>query len=347
MINIMYPKISIVTPSFNQAQYIEETILSVLNQGYPNLEYIIIDGGSTDGSVEIIKKYEHRLAYWISEKDKGQTDAINKGFLKCTGDIFNWLNSDDYLEPGALHRIGKLFTNPKINCVATKVSHFNERGPTGHEDDLQRYDSSIAYQIYTFNHQPGTYFRLRSISNYFPLPQQLHYTMDQFIWFCYWTENSPQSISIPGFTGVNFRLHEFSKSISQSSGSFYKNLSSNFFDDYHSIFFQFLSRFGSSQMIATLKEYFFDKNKVVALDFPVRSEKENSKQLFNQYLLALVTEDYRVGYFGRFKKNLPLIDTDYLDSGQKDTYKKLKKKKSTLFLLPLYRSAYWILKGKS
>ena len=90
-----YPKISIVTPSFNHAQFLEETILSVISQNYPDLEYIIIDGGSTDGSVEIIKKYEQYLTYWISEPDNGQSDALNKGFTRATGDIYGWLNSDD------------------------------------------------------------------------------------------------------------------------------------------------------------------------------------------------------------------------------------------------------------
>jgi glycosyltransferase involved in cell wall biosynthesis len=102
-----WPKISIVTPSLNQGQFIEETIRSVLLQGYPNLEYIIIDGESRDGSIDIIKKYEKWLNYWISEPDTGQSNAINKGLSKATGDIVAWLNSDDFYLPGTLEIIAE------------------------------------------------------------------------------------------------------------------------------------------------------------------------------------------------------------------------------------------------
>lgn len=105
--DLSWPKISIVTPSFNQAQFLERTILSVLNQNYPNMEYIIMDGGSNDGSVDIIKKYEQYLAYWVSEKDNGQADAINKGFDLSSGEILGWLNSDDLMLPNALMSISK------------------------------------------------------------------------------------------------------------------------------------------------------------------------------------------------------------------------------------------------
>lgn len=115
--DLSWPKISIVTPSFNQAQFLERTILSVLNQNYPNLEYIIIDGGSTDGSVEIIKKYEKYLTYWVSEPDKGQSHAINKGFQKSTGEIHAWLCADDLYLPDSLIKISRLFAKNGADLV--------------------------------------------------------------------------------------------------------------------------------------------------------------------------------------------------------------------------------------
>ena len=114
--NAAWPKLTIITPSFNQGLFIEETILSVLNQDYSNLEYIIIDGGSTDNTVEIIKKYESKLAYWISEKDKGQSHALNKGLARATGEIIGWLNSDDVYVKGAFRKVISAF-NANPDCI--------------------------------------------------------------------------------------------------------------------------------------------------------------------------------------------------------------------------------------
>lgn len=115
-----FPKISIVTPSFNQAQFLEATIQSILSQNYPNLEYIIIDGGSTDGSVEIIKKYEKYVHFWCSEPDNGHYDALNKGFSRTTGEIMAWLNSDDMHCPWALRTVASIFsTCPQVEWLTT------------------------------------------------------------------------------------------------------------------------------------------------------------------------------------------------------------------------------------
>lgn len=132
MINneIFQPKISIVTPSYNQCVFLEETIRSVLLQNYPNLEYIIIDGNSSDNSVEIIRKYEQQLTYWVSENDNGQYDAINKGFSKSSGDIMAWINSDDKYTPWAFSIVSEIFsTFPEIDWLTTACNLFwDEKG---------------------------------------------------------------------------------------------------------------------------------------------------------------------------------------------------------------------------
>jgi glycosyltransferase involved in cell wall biosynthesis len=124
-----YPKISIVTVNLNQAKFLEETILSVLNQKYPNLEYIIIDGGSNDGSLEIIKKYESQISYWVSEKDKGPYHAVQKGFDKSTGEIMAWINSDDLYVPNAFYGVLQIFDEfPKVKWLMGIPREYNEKG---------------------------------------------------------------------------------------------------------------------------------------------------------------------------------------------------------------------------
>lgn len=124
-----YPKITIVTPSYNQGDFLEETILSILNQEYPNLEYIICDGGSTDQSVDIIKKYESKITWWCSEKDRGQTDAINKGMQRATGDIVGWINSDDVMFANSLFVIADFYMHhPKCEFANGVVADIDKEG---------------------------------------------------------------------------------------------------------------------------------------------------------------------------------------------------------------------------
>jgi len=123
------PKISIVTPSFNQSEFLEQTIQSVLSQDYPNLEYVIIDGDSSDGSVDIIKKYENHLHYWISEKDEGHGHALNKGFSHTTGEIMAWMNSDDMYTPWCFKVVSEIFSSfPQIMWISGISSNWNSRG---------------------------------------------------------------------------------------------------------------------------------------------------------------------------------------------------------------------------
>lgn len=129
MNEIVYPKLSIVTPSFNQSKYLENTIQSVVSQNYPNLEFVIIDGGSDDGSVEIIKKYEHNLSYWVSEKDEGHGHALNKGFFHTTGEIMAWINSDDMYTPWAFRTISEIFSSfPHVMWIVGFNSWWNSAG---------------------------------------------------------------------------------------------------------------------------------------------------------------------------------------------------------------------------
>lgn len=144
-----YPKISIVTPNFNGGVYLEHTIESVLSQNYPNLEYIIIDGGSTDNSVAIIKKYESQLAFWVSEPDRGLYDAVQKGFEKSTGEIMAWINSDDLYHPKALLTVAEIFNLNEVKWLQGIHSFFDEKGRTIAVGSIKRW-SKLDYYLGNF-----------------------------------------------------------------------------------------------------------------------------------------------------------------------------------------------------
>jgi glycosyltransferase involved in cell wall biosynthesis len=180
-----WPKITVITPSFNQGQYLEETIHSVLDQDYPTLEYMIVDGGSTDNSVEIIHKYESQLSYWVSEPDRGQAHAINKGLIRCTGDLVGWINSDDLLLPGALHKLAQAYSRRPDYILVGDVINFIQG--TAYTRRVCQKNITMRGMIFpqmanVVWHQPGIYVPCRLVTD-FLLDESFRYYFDQD-WMC-------------------------------------------------------------------------------------------------------------------------------------------------------------------
>ena len=216
MTDQVWPKVSIVTPSYNQGQFLEETILSVLNQDYPNLEYIVIDGGSTDNSVEIIKKYQDRLAYLVSEPDRGQSDAINKGFRMATGEILAWLNSDDFYLPGTLHTVANYFDEHQdIDCIYGDLLVVNEHSEVLYVRKTIPYDYRMELYGGCLVPQPSSFFQRSVPDRIGYLDTTLQYNMD-FDFFVRMGKAGMKFANIPTPLAC-FRLHLNSKSITQRS----------------------------------------------------------------------------------------------------------------------------------
>jgi|GEM_PF-195430 Glycosyltransferases, probably involved in cell wall biogenesis len=178
----LLPKITIVTPSYNQAKFLERTILSVLNQGYPNLEYIIIDGGSTDGSVEIIRKYEKYLAYWTSRPDRGQSHAINEGFLRATGEYVGWQNSDDLFFPGALLRLGKAASAGRPPIVSGNLYIADAQNRIFREIQYTPVDRGMLTVVKASIPNQAAIFRRDLLEKYGMLDEDKRYCMDLDLW---------------------------------------------------------------------------------------------------------------------------------------------------------------------
>lgn len=206
----LLPKITIVTPSFNQAIYLEKTIKSVLDQKYPNLEYIIIDGGSTDGSVEIIKKYSSHLAYWVSEADNGQAHAINKGLHLATGDWVGWQNSDDIYFPDALNQVGLLAQKkPELDLIIGDINLIDENSKVIRDIRYVKpsYYSVLAEGMVLTNQAAFWQRKLHNDIGF--LNESLHYGFD-YDWFLRLLNKTKKSKHIPTILG-GLRHHSDTK----------------------------------------------------------------------------------------------------------------------------------------
>jgi glycosyltransferase involved in cell wall biosynthesis len=214
------PRISIVTPTFQQAATIRETIESVLNQDHTDLEYWVLDAGSKDGTVEILRSYEHDPRFhWISEPDKGQSDAINKGLARCTGEIFNWINSDDYLAPGALRRVAEAFEkNPHIDIVSGVTAEFRDDPPRifNHIHLQVRATAEQTITVGVFC-QPSTFWRTKTIVELGGADVSLHYVMDWNLWVRYLVRNGKDKVLRIDDLLAHYRHHAAAKTTSCSA----------------------------------------------------------------------------------------------------------------------------------
>ena len=205
------PKISVITPSFNQGKFIEQTILSVLSQGYSNLEYIIMDGGSTDNTVEIIKKYEGRITYWQSKKDNGQAAAINEGFSRSTGDILCWLNSDDTYKPAILEKMANLFSDiSSAEIMFGNCLHFHSNSNKTRGSDVVKRHSRFELSLCDYIIQPSSFFTKPAWQSTGPLNESLNFTFD-WEWFIRAQKAGVRFTAVQEYLS-NYRIHDAHKS---------------------------------------------------------------------------------------------------------------------------------------
>lgn len=307
--------VTIITPSFQQAEYVEETIKSVLHQNLSALEYLIIDGESSDESVSIIKKYSNIISWWISEKDNGQSNAINKGLKKATGQVINWLNSDDYYESDALSIVLGHYKFGRTRAVFGRSRLFNEKGTIGYSRGTDVYSNNLPKTIgWARIDQPESFFLREAWDKVGLLNENLHYCMDREWWIRYLYHFGLEGIvQIPDVL-VNFRIHDKSKTVAQKVG---------FLKEHHSLFYQMAlaaDEKATSIMISNNLEIDSD----LRTNISSWSNKKLARDSFHYYLLKSANEFYAQDNVELCKEFLYCIDQDVLQPDDMKLFKKLK-----------------------
>ena len=235
-------KFTIITPSFNQGNFIEETIRSVVEQQYKNFEYFVIDGGSNDNTIDILKKYDRKISFWVSEKDNGQSHALNKGFQRATGDVLIWINSDDVLETEALTKVSKFFIeNPSVDVVHGRTILFQGTKQVMREADgdnlPEQYLSGMAFP------QPSAFIRRKAIQKFYPiLDETLHFGMDYDLFSCLFLNCNFLSVH-DAFS--KYRLHAESKTVMTNEG---------FARDWQKVFCKIIASLGNKEIQSDLQK---------------------------------------------------------------------------------------------
>lgn len=303
-----YPKISIVVPSFNQGQYLEETLQSILGQDYPNLELFVIDGGSTDNSVDIIKKYEKNINWWISEKDSGQSNAINKGFSKATGDIVSWLCSDDLYTPGTLKKVSEYFNDqsPEVGLIHGGTTIFSGdkiiRNDWGYEHpSIERNLAGMAFS------QPSAFFLKKYLDKVGGrLNEELHFGMDYDL-YC-------RLACVCRFLPVKdifskYRLHSNSKSVSNED---------KFISDWNRVFSNFCKNAGWEEELKMLATSNLFEKGILSFYYPYSFEinrnmldKADKRKILFYHFCNTLKSYYKNGLILKSKRLSKLIRKTY------------------------------------
>jgi glycosyltransferase involved in cell wall biosynthesis len=305
---MILPKITVIVPSFNQGLYLEETILSIINQDYPNLELFVVDGGSTDNSVEIIKKYEDKITWWVSEKDRGQSAAINKGLARATGDIISWLCSDDLYTPGTLLAVADYFSQqPRdVGLIHGGTILFNSKKEISTEwgyfpPSVERNLAGMAFS------QPSAFFLKKYLDRAGnSLREELHYGMDYDL-FC-------RLACLCRFLPVKnifsrYRLHSQSKSMAEQH---------HFISDWNKVFINFCKNAGWQHELNDLissglfpeevLSYYYPYSFAADAEITRRADKKNI--LFYHYCYTLKAW-YRSGELEKAKQLAAVIRRKY------------------------------------